>query len=86
MIDMATFETADHGKIEVKRANSDGSWSGVAYFFRQDYEAEVNRDGQFRDMFGADFQVFWPFSHQSEALLQVMAPRLIGRAPVARSA
>jgi hypothetical protein len=78
----ATFETTDYGKIEVKRCNSDGSWSGVAYFFKFDWEVPVRPDGSFVDCNGTAFQVFWPLWRDSEASLEVTVPRMIGRAKV----
>jgi hypothetical protein len=76
----ATFNSDEYGKIEVKRCNSVGDWSGVAYFFGQDYETDVDADGRFVDACGRGFQVFWAMARKGEAILDVIAPRTIGRA------
>lgn len=79
MVSKATFETRDYGKVEVKRANGDGSWAGMAYFFKDDFEATVDDRGQFSNLWGVVFQVYWPFYRDTEVILTATAPREVGR-------
>lgn len=74
----ATFETTEFGRIEVRRCNSTGSWAGIAYFYKQDWEVTVEESGQFRDLDGRIFQVFWGMHANTSVVLEVLAPRHIG--------
>ncbi len=73
---MTTFETKDYGKIEVTRACS-GDWSGVAYFFSRDWEVEVDATGNFKDLDGNSFRVYYFYDKTKPATLDVMRPVVI---------
>ncbi len=83
MIAQSTFDTKEFGRIEVKRANGKGTSAGKAYFFKDDYEADVADDGSFTNVWGVPFLVHWPRTRSSQdALLEVVMPRTVGRAAV----
>jgi hypothetical protein len=77
----ATFDTSE-GRIEVALA---GDGTGTAYFFGQDFETAVDRDGSFCDWYGRRYTVIWPrHPHKQEvASLEVWSPRTIGRVVLA---
>jgi len=86
MIARSTFETKEFGRIEVTRANGKGTSAGKAYFFRDDYEADVADDGTFTSVWGVPFQVHWPMTRSSQdAVLDITQPRSVGRAAVVLS-
>lgn len=72
---IAVFQTDLYGQIEIDTDRQ------LAYFKGQDYEAEIDKEGKFKDWNEVQFRVLMPIQGMSskDATLRVMEWRTISR-------